>query len=376
MTANHRVLFDNPVQDRRAEHWLDTGHPGQPAQPAHAKAATPAPGAPSPGRRAAPSREPQPSETSGVVGEATPTEALLTTGAAAPADAAPTPLGRGTTAWTPERLDALLQSGAIQAAWLPDIRAVAPTHLQIQNEHKRSMLRFSNSIANTGLSSLQVRRGTPITALADPEPYTSYAASLGLHPDQLALTGQELIGPDGRIMATIADAALSEFHPEHRHFHIGETAQFGLERLNASGGWDPITGIEVVKTTFCLIDVNQISQVAGDDPDHFTIIKSPANQNLYNDCFADVQGIQNGWMDRYPHSLPGQEIDVTQLAAGTYRIISTVNPSGWFLESDFSNNVAWTGFELTRQSNGNPLVRELPGLSGGIWFDQSPNGQG
>lgn len=132
----------------------------------------------------------------------------------------------------------------------------------------------------------------------------------------------------------------------------------------------------MVKTTFCLIDINQIQPVAGTDPDLYEVVKSPAKDNLSNDCFADVQGIQSGWIDRYNHSLPGQEIDITNLRAGTYRVKTVVNPSQWFIESDYSNNVGWTGFELSRNSRGNARLREIEGFHGGIWFAQTPNGMG
>lgn len=175
----------------------------------------------------------------------------------------------------------------------------------------------------------------------------------------------------------IPDAAFSEFHPEHKHVHIGETASFAVERFDAATErWDPVTGLEVVKSTFCLIDVNRIQRVSADDPDHYESVKSPANANLYNDCFADVQGIQNGWIDRYNQALPGQEVEISGLAPGIYRLITMVNPAGWFLESDYSNNVGWTSFELSRESSGNAKLRMIPGGTGGIWFDNTSNGMG
>lgn len=288
---------------------------------------------------------------------------------------APVLLSRDLQPWNQDRVNALVAAGTLQTSWLPDIRAVVPEKLQIQREQQRDMLRFSNSIANTGANNWQVRRGTPLSEEVNPE-LMAYARSLGLDTSELAVTAQELLNDDGSIGAVITDAALSEYHPEHKHFHIGETAAFSLERLNQQGGWDPITGLEVVKTTFCLIDVNQIQAAGGSDPDEYEIIKSPANANVYNDCFADVQGIQDGWIDRYSHSLPGQEVDVSSLAAGTYRLLVTVNPSNWFLESDYSNNLASVAFELHRNKQGQATLTELSEWSSGIWFDQSPNGMG
>lgn len=292
----------------------------------------------------------------------------------------PTPqdILRGPDGWTQARVNQLIEAGTIRLDWLPDMRGVAPSHLQIQNEHQREMLRFSNCIANTGANNLQVRRGRQLdpSSPAD-EQLIAYAVSLGLDPTEVAVTSQELLDQNGQLTAVVSDAALSEYHPDHKHFHIGETAGFKLERRSADGTtWDPITGREVVKTTFCLIDVNKIQQVSPDNPDLYDVVKSPANQNLYNDCFADVQGIQAGWMDRYTHSLPGQEVDVTDLEAGVYRVVNIVNPANWFLESNYENNIGWTCFSLSRDSNGNALLRELEGGVGGVWFQQTPNGMG
>lgn len=296
-----------------------------------------------------------------------------------PPPTTPEPLSRGIEGWTQARVDQLISAGKIKAEWLPDMRAVAPSHLQIQNEHKREMLRFSNSIANTGANNLQVRRGRQLVHPLSPadQQLFDYAKTLGLDPSQVAVTAQELLNDNGQLAAVVGDAALSEYHPDHRHFHIGETAEFGIQKLQADGKtWDTLTGLEVVKTTFCLIDICKIKQVSATDPDLYEVVKSPANQTSYNDCFADVQGIQAGWMDRYSHSLPGQEVDVTGLQAGVYRVVSRVNPSNWFMESNFENNLAWTSFTLNRDSNGNPLIHEIDGGVGGIWFQQQPNGMG
>lgn len=309
-----------------------------------------------------------------------PNAGFTSSDAAIAAALAPLTFSRGNQAWDQARVEALISSEGLQAGWLPDMRGIAPTQLQIQNSQQRELLRFTNSIANTGAGHLQVRRGEPLDPLStDPaeQALLATAISLGLDPSEVAVTAQDLLDANGNVVAVVGDAALSEFHPEHRHFHIGETAQFSLERFDAAKHrWDPITGIEVVKTTFCLIDINRIQPVAGADPYLYEVVKSPAKDNLYNDCYADIQGIQSGWIDRYSHSLPGQEIDITNLPAGTYRVKSVVNPSQWFLESDYSNNVGWTGFELSRNSRGNARLQEIEGLHGGIWFSQTPNGMG
>jgi hypothetical protein len=53
-----------------------------------------------------------------------------------------------------------------------------------------------------------------------------------------------------------------------------------------------------------------------------------------------------------------------------YRLVVTVNPAGWFLESNYSNNVGWASFELTRDDKGEPSVKETNFSNAGIWFDE------
>lgn len=67
-----------------------------------------------------------------------------------------------------------------------------------------------------------------------------------------------------------------------------------------------------------------------------------------------------GWITMVP---------VFPAAAGIYRIIVTLNPSGCFLESNYSNNVGWASFELERDNEGLPTVSEIPESKGGIWFE-------
>src|SRR3970040_2450478 len=46
--------------------------------------------------------------------------------------------------------------GPIPQEALPNMQSVIPKHLQIQNDHQREYLRFSNGIANTGSGNWQM----------------------------------------------------------------------------------------------------------------------------------------------------------------------------------------------------------------------------
>jgi len=67
-------------------------------------------------------------------------------------------------------------------------------------------------------------------------------------------------------------------------------------------------------------------------------------------------GLSIGWGDIYPASLPDQFIDITGLADGSYRLVVTADPSGWFAETNENNNVTWVDLEL---SGGGSRLRVL-----------------
>jgi len=67
-------------------------------------------------------------------------------------------------------------------------------------------------------------------------------------------------------------------------------------------------------------------------------------------------GLSIGWGDIYPASLPDQFIDITGLADGSYRLVVTADPSGWFAETNENNNVTWVDLEL---SGGGTQLRVL-----------------
>jgi hypothetical protein len=81
-------------------------------------------------------------------------------------------------------------------------------------------------------------------------------------------------------------------------------------------------------------------------------------------------------VDQYHQSTEGQQIDITGAPVGMYYLVSTANPEGNFLETDTTNNTAWTSFQLTRDSKGNPKIAEIahsPCDSPGMCGEQSTN---
>jgi Lysyl oxidase len=239
--------------------------------------------------------------------------------------------------------------GSAPTALLPDIQTVVPRHLSIQNQQQRDVLRFANGIANTGAGPLALR----------PEPELDVARELGL---TTVAAVQEFWDSNAFYrcgeqpkQVTECHNVVSErvtgefvFHPEHNHWHIGDTALFEVRKGSPTG---PIMGGNSIKTTFCLIDSYKL------------VGNQPTRDRLFWDCYNSYQGIAPGWVDQYHHSLPGMELDITDLPDGNdYYLVSSSNFAGVFTESNPSNNTAWTKFRLFKDSNGNRKI-EVTGNS-------------
>jgi len=282
-------------------------------------------------------------------------------------------LNRGTSPWTEERVKALVENGTISATMLPDMRAVKPTDIHIdpvQLEWGREMLRFSNSIANTGANNLQVRLGDLITN--PDQTQIEYYESLGLDVNSVRLASQELLDVNGNNVAVIIpDTMLSNYHHSHNHLHITETTKFSIEHFdNSTNSWSVVSGRTALKQYFCLMDTDRIRPVlnTADPDDYESFYDYDYNGTSYQSCDL-YQEVSAGALDFYGADLPGQEVSICGLPGGIYRIVVTLNPSGWFLESNYSNNVGWASFKLERDEVGTPTVSETSDSVGGIRFN-------
>jgi hypothetical protein len=214
------------------------------------------------------------------------------------------------------------------AGLLPDLRAAVPHHFTVQNTQQHEFLRFSNLVANTGQGDLRLR----------PEHNAATGITTGF---------QEVFDSSGNL---VVDQPVSTFvfHPEHNHWHIGDTALFEVRKGSPTG---TIVGGNSIKTTFCLIDAYKL------------VGNQPTRDRLFWDCYSSYQGIAPGWVDQYHHSTPGQQLDLTDVPNGDdYYLVSTSNFAGVFTESNPNNNMAWTKFRLYTDSNGNRKV-EIKGHS-------------
>jgi len=208
-------------------------------------------------------------------------------------------------------------------ALLPNMQTVVPKHLQIQNDHQREYLRFSNGIANTGSGNWQM---------------------IPIFPDDPSLTqdaAQQFLDSNGNIICQ-KTVSQTQFHPAHNHWHMADIAKFSVRQGSPDGA-------EIgnsLKVSFCLIDWYNM-----DGP-------SNTSDRTYFDCERGMQGIQVGWVDQYHQELPGQELEITNLEQGVYFLVSKANHEGTYIESNPDDNITWIQFLLTRDSNGNAKIIE------------------
>lgn len=243
---------------------------------------------------------------------------------------------------TPNDKSLCQESKPTRAGLLPDLETVVPVHLNIQNSHQREILRFSNGIANRGLGDLRLRPdplpgGTNETTDACQEILD--APAFGLENPEQHIVGQHL-------------ASTFEYHTGHNHWHIDNVALFEVRVANDDGTGGSYGDLLVndlgeslsVKSTACLIDWYKL-----DD-------NSPTSERTYFSCETSFQGIAPGWVDQYHQATEGQQIDVTGAPVDIYYLVSTANPVRSFIEEDYDNNIAWTSFQLNRDSKGNPKI--------------------
>ena len=85
-----------------------------------------------------------------------------------------------------------LASTQDSAPLLPDVIEEVPSHLQVQNTQQREWLRFTTVHVNIGAGNLQIRGGGQV-APCDID---------GIHYDQCTVATQELLDPNGGVVAT------------------------------------------------------------------------------------------------------------------------------------------------------------------------------
>jgi len=210
----------------------------------------------------------------------------------------------------------------------PDLEMAPLNQLALATVEGHKAVRFMTIVYNVGDGPMQVRAKSRVG-------------------DELKRVFQIITNQDGttrRIRKYNAQVFYSG--DGHDHFHI---KGFNVVKLTPAPG-NPYTMTErrLRKIGFCLVD---------------SIKKSPAppNQAPYVSFYwcGDSgstfirTGISVGWGDIYAPTTAFQDIDVSGLPDGNYRLCATVNPSGLWTEKgkNYVNNSKWTDVHMDQANN-------------------------
>jgi hypothetical protein len=182
----------------------------------------------------------------------------------------------------------------------------------------RTLLRVSNGTPNIGRGKLYLYGVTPGNG------------------DGTQDVRQRVFRTDGSFFDRVAGRFI--YHSTHNHIHVDGWAQYNLRAMLPGGGVGEIVA-QGEKTSFCILDL----AVHDRNLPGF----NPAGE--FRSCSTTIQGLSVGWLDIYDKSLPGQNIDITDVPDGFYWLESMVDPDNTILEANEENNV-----ERIQVTIGNP----------------------
>lgn len=184
---------------------------------------------------------------------------------------------------------------------LPNLQAF-PAHdiAVVENFGGVLELRFGTTTYNTGIGPLELIAGG--VSQGQQFVYQRAYETDGSYQDYLA----------GRFV----------WHQGHSHFHLDDYARYTLQTIQGKSKRSSS------KTSFCLMDTELVDgQLPG----------APRNA-VYTQCGNLFQGVSVGWADVYGAHLPGQEIDLTRVKDGDYRLMIDVDPKNRLLETNENDN--------------------------------------
>jgi len=208
----------------------------------------------------------------------------------------------------------------VGAPVLPDLVPAPPRNLQTKVVNGRWHVGFSTIVVNVGEGDFLVRgrRNGDGWQVEQGIPYS--------------VSGVEMVP---------VDAPLEWGGDGHDHWHIQRVASVELVPLDDEER--PVADGESrvdSKIGFCFYDH---THELGRGPVERVYVARGCGREAWD---VIGMGLSSGWNDTYRSVLPGQNIDVTGLPDGMYRLWTRVDEKRWFREQTRDNNATWIDFEL------------------------------
>ncbi|MEX0930887.1 MAG: lysyl oxidase family protein [Candidatus Paceibacterota bacterium] len=214
---------------------------------------------------------------------------------------------------------------------LPDLVPLPPQDLVIDETKNGVLLSFSTIYYNQGTGPLELR--------ADSE-------TADVEGDVERAVFQRIYRGNGTYRDREAGVFL--WHQPHLHYHFADFVLYDLKAVDASDAPD-LSGTQQ-KSTFCIRDVSRVS---------INLQNTPSEAG-YKICGRERQGISVGWGDTYFYTYPDQNLNISGLPSGTYRLTFIVNPEDRFDEVTKSNNTASALIELDMEEKKVRIVETEP----------------
>lgn len=215
---------------------------------------------------------------------------------------------------------------------LPDLVPLPPQDVRIDKIDKKILISFTTVYYNQG-------RG-PLELLADPK-------TKGIRKDLERKVFQRIYLPDGTHRDKVAGSFL--WHQSHLHYHFADFILYDLEPVDVEGIAPDLSGV-LAKSTFCIRD---ISKVVLD-------LSHSKKDAVYEICGKEKQGISVGWGDAYFYTYPDQNLNITDLPSGLYRLTFKANPDRLFDEVTYDNNTSSALIYIDMKNVKISIIEEVP----------------
>jgi len=194
---------------------------------------------------------------------------------------------------------------------LPDLVPLPPQDISVKKEGGETLLVFTTVYYNKGDGDLELR--------ADP-------LTIGVLGDFDRDVHQRIYGSDGTYREQVAGTF--EWHYEHFHYHFVDFIEYRLEGIDNDFALQ--SGELLQKSTFCIRDISRV----------YLDGELSSSSAKFQICGRERQGVSVGWGDAYFSTYPDQNLNITELPSGTYRLTFIANPADRFLEETKENNTS------------------------------------
>ena len=208
---------------------------------------------------------------------------------------------------------------------LPDLRMATLSDFRTEFSGGERRLRFTTIMTNEGAGPLDVHGVRDSVS----EPHMR--------------TEQRIYDTDGGL-SVLESRALMEFANDgHDHWHIQGVMLYQM--------WsDDGQTRRGTKVGFCFLDSRRMF---GTTPRTYGMSTCGGPNDLDN-----LMGLSVGWGDDYPASFAFQWIDISALPPGDYTVQARADEQDWYVESDETNNCAWSRVRITESDGPVDILAE------------------